>query len=362
MCGIFGFVNRTPAASVMMPFLALEMLTRGRDSWGVTDGVHVIKKLGQVIDSWHLPSWGESLIFHTRAGSVGDKTITNQHPFIFPEIDEEDTPTGVKIVGVHNGGIINHKELNEKYKRNFSVDSMHAFAHIAEGWDVKELRGAGAFVWFRVEEGKTPELHFARSNMQSFSIFRLNKKSLVFCSTAGPVVAVSKLFGWHCEELPYKFDSEYVVNPADPEHDGQPTIERVGEFELSTKWVSPSEKKGAASPGYYPAHRGGWGHYAETLCPSCHFDEDFCQCSPEEKISAHTPAVADATALWSIVTRTAVEQADFVVKVPDNLKGKCDKCSVENAVRRGTEMYCPNCLLTLTKLFYTAGRSYVYRW
>jgi glucosamine 6-phosphate synthetase-like amidotransferase/phosphosugar isomerase protein len=57
MCGIFGFVNRTPYTSSMMPFLALEMLRRGRDSWGVTDGVNTIKKIGAIIDSWHLPAW-----------------------------------------------------------------------------------------------------------------------------------------------------------------------------------------------------------------------------------------------------------------------------------------------------------------
>lgn len=350
MCGIFGFVHRTPQTSVMMPFLALEMLRRGRDSWGVTDGINVVKKIGPIIDSWQLPSWGDSLIFHTRAGSVGDKTITNQHPFVFPEIDDEDQPTGKLIVGVHNGGISNHSELNAKYKRNFPVDSMHVFAHIAEGWPINELRGAGAFVWFETTPGVPPEMHFARSNMHDFHVFRLNEKSLVFCSLRLPVDDTAKLFGWKCEELIMLGDREYV---ASVDEQGVPGIVEGDAFSLSTNNYART---------YVSPHNTGtsWnsGSYSAGMCPSCHYSRQFCQCDEDNDLGTDE-ALLD---FWISLARSSENERIFAKELPESKKGLCKKCLKINTVALGHELVCPSCLLDLVKEFDKRKWSYEYKW
>ena len=49
MCGIFGFNKATEATWAMTPFLAWDMERRGRDSWGVTNGVdRVHKQVGTI--------------------------------------------------------------------------------------------------------------------------------------------------------------------------------------------------------------------------------------------------------------------------------------------------------------------------
>jgi hypothetical protein len=188
----------------MMPYLALAMQTRGYDSWGATDGKEIIKKLGQIKDSYVLSNFDHfkaSGVFHTRAASCGAVTVENSHPFVSIK------PDGSKIIGVHNGCLSNHSELNEKYNRTFAVDSQHIFEHMAQGLPLTELRGYGAVVWF-----EDNHLNFVRFNMTDFHVIELKSGPLVFCSTFTPMQDIARLLGI---EIEHKFqldnDTHYFV-------------------------------------------------------------------------------------------------------------------------------------------------------
>jgi hypothetical protein len=79
-----------------------------------------------------------SLMGHTRQPTIGAVTKENSHPF---EIGN--------IIGAHNGMVSNWKMLEDKYpeRKPFAVDSMHIFAHLNEGKDMKELQCYGAIEW-----------------------------------------------------------------------------------------------------------------------------------------------------------------------------------------------------------------------
>jgi hypothetical protein len=77
-------------------------------------------------------------IGHTRRATTGSITLENAHPF--------DMGT---IVGAHNGIVFNHQALNVRYARNFSVDSMHLFAHLQTRRSLSDIYGFGAIAFAR---------------------------------------------------------------------------------------------------------------------------------------------------------------------------------------------------------------------
>jgi hypothetical protein len=207
MCGIFGASRRTPAVERMLPFLAWEMEERGDDSWGVTDGTpeHVIKHLGPITGSFELPQW-PALLYHTRRASTGKVTLDNQHPWIWRKTVEGEE--GGLIIGVHNGIVANHEGLSRKYKRKFDVDSMHIYAHLAEGKDTAEIAGYGALVWYENETPNGPmQLRFAKFNGGELALFRLKTGEIVYCSTEGPVRKAARMAGVEVQ-CGYEFKTE----------------------------------------------------------------------------------------------------------------------------------------------------------
>ena len=198
MCGVFGASKLTLATRKMLPILGLEMESRGRDSWGMSDGREVIKHLGAISDSWEEPpeAW-EGVIVHTRSASMGSaKNLENAHPFRFQKED------GSEVIGIHNGAIWNHAELNKQYNRGFDCDSMHIWKHRAEGRGWKEIEGYGALAWW---EGG--ELEFLRWGTYDLHMVTLGGGELVFCSLPGVLTKAAKMLGggvsvdWKVEEF-----------------------------------------------------------------------------------------------------------------------------------------------------------------
>ncbi len=174
MCGIFGYATTTPIPRLWQITMHLALLneSRGKDSWGVTDGVNIIKDSGPISKELYKIPFGKrgTMIGHTRASTVGASTKANAHPFQF----EHD---GHKIIGVHNGGVANHAEMNKKYGRTSEVDSMHMFQHIIEGRDMGDLQAGGAIVY--VLDGK---LMFCRFNGGSLTIAKVKDHGLIWSS------------------------------------------------------------------------------------------------------------------------------------------------------------------------------------
>jgi hypothetical protein len=360
MCGIFGFTKRTPEVEKILPYLALKMAERGKDSWGVTDGYHVQKNLGSILDSWVPPTWGDMLVFHTRAGSVGDKTLKNQHPFAFNEIDVDDNPTGSYIVGVHNGGISNHGILNTKYKREFPVDSMHVYAHMAEGWPLDELCGYGALVWFRVNERGERILNFCRVNMFDLHIFEIEDDShgLVFCSTASAFEDIAQLHGIPFSK--YKTEENHVYSLSIKD-DGRHTLIENGNIKFGARYRQSSV---VYPNSYHHSHSRGssddilddaWG-----ICPYCHYGMVHCQCDDGEN-GSKTIIVNRQNTSTTAMELYAIAGRGNQWKETE-LKAGCVKCRV-GMVLPGKELFCQSCLFSLIRTYCDTGKfGYDYRY
>lgn len=213
MCGIAGYSHATPTTIAMLPFLAWEMEDRGPQSWGMTNGELIIKRLGAVTSNWETPPWDGPTILHTRQASTGAVTLENQHPFCFyNSVDggPEDQPSSL-IIGIHNGCLTNHEELNKKYSRSFTCDSQHIFANIAEGRPTEDIKGWGACAYFRC--GK---LRLLRFNHEALKIVLLETGELVFASTLEPLKRAATMVGSKVKEvLSTKEAIEYTVEVED---------------------------------------------------------------------------------------------------------------------------------------------------
>lgn len=163
--------------TVMSLTLAGEMESRGRDSFGgigipteydENKLARIMRGIGKISESgkelFKLAVSSRSFLGHTRAATKGSICIDNSHPFSVGD-----------VLGVHNGVITNHDHLNQKYKRNFAVDSMHAFAHINDNLDLEELWGYGTLFWLRSSEDWA-NLYFAKTNGGSLTIAKLYRE------------------------------------------------------------------------------------------------------------------------------------------------------------------------------------------
>ena len=184
----------------MLPHLLWEIESRGRDSWGATNGFEVIKNVGPVINTFNnhreeIFSWDRA-IFHTRGASTGPVNTDNQHPFTFSNAPEGSPEWKRTVVGIHNGVIANHEELNKKYSREFTCDSMHIYKHLAEGREMREICGWGNLAWYDfLPEHLEGNLRLLRFNADNLELARLTTGELVFCSTQAPIVRAALIAG-----------------------------------------------------------------------------------------------------------------------------------------------------------------------
>jgi hypothetical protein len=148
-----------------------------------------------------LPTMPQSFALHTRYGTTGQNTLENAHPFtISGEL-------GV-VVGIHNGIISNHAELNKTHKRNCTVDSQHIFHAIANGQTLNDLQGYGAIVY-----SLNGTWYIGRFNEGEMSA-AITDAGIVFASTKTAVQEALSLAGitvikW----LNIRNNSVYTVTP-----------------------------------------------------------------------------------------------------------------------------------------------------
>jgi predicted glutamine amidotransferase len=144
MCGIAGYITdgktdyRHQIATAVM---AKHMAERGGHAWGWFSATHTQHGLGHITQGMAVqPIAPQSFALHTRYGTTGKNTLANAHPFTI-------AGTLGTVVGIHNGIISNHAELNATHKRNCAVDSQHIFHAVANGQTLNDLEGYGAIVY-----------------------------------------------------------------------------------------------------------------------------------------------------------------------------------------------------------------------
>jgi asparagine synthetase B (glutamine-hydrolysing) len=144
MCGIAGFITDSATDfrhGVATAILAKHMDERGGHSWGFMTDTRVYHALGSITRGLTITAdIPQRLALHTRWGTTGANVLANAHPF---------TVKGTlgKIVGMHNGIISNHSDLNQRHKRSCAVDSQHIFHSLANGQTLNDLEGYGAIVY-----------------------------------------------------------------------------------------------------------------------------------------------------------------------------------------------------------------------
>ena len=259
MCGIAGFSHMTDVTRRMIPYLCWEIESRGHDSWGATDGHREVKELGPVTTTLHrhldeIGTWDRA-IFHTRAGSTGSVTLPNQHPFRFTEgVGDAWRRT---IVGIHNGIISNHFDLNRKYERSFDVDSMHIYAHLTSRMPMTELHGWGNLAWYEFNpEEPNGTLHLLRFNNDACNIARLETGELVFCSTELPVRRAARMAGSEVKHF-YRTMEEYIYTATRADDGSWELYQSKDRLPFGTRgYTTVTETRTAYTPGGYgtPTH------------------------------------------------------------------------------------------------------------
>jgi asparagine synthetase B (glutamine-hydrolysing) len=148
MCGIAGYIVKEPnhQTAVALALLAQCIEERGRQSWGMMTDRAVIKRVQTITAGFEMPSkLTTHVALHTRHATDGALTKRNAHPF-------EVRGAAGKIVGMHNGIIYNHRELNRDYARACEVDSEHIFEHLSEAISLSDIEGYGAIVYRKGSE------------------------------------------------------------------------------------------------------------------------------------------------------------------------------------------------------------------
>lgn len=165
-CGIFGFLGANPKAFDITKFNVLGMFndSRGKDSCGIYKnnavyyGVDKEKLFQDAVQNKIFPveiNRMNVVLGHCRKASVGAVGITTAQP-----VTVTDDQGKIVFVMIHNGTLLNYKELAAKYGVDYDdaqTDSQ-IFCNVVYkvGYEVLgEYEGAGAFVFYDVENDLT---------------------------------------------------------------------------------------------------------------------------------------------------------------------------------------------------------------
>jgi glucosamine 6-phosphate synthetase-like amidotransferase/phosphosugar isomerase protein len=195
MCGIAGFSLRTDEdidSRKLGNALLTQIVTRGTHATGMafvtgTPENRKIKNFKAPVNAFdfiksysqNMPTDTKTAIFHTRFATLGSPLINlNNHPI-----------RSESVVGVHNGHVINHREIfrdYSSYERKAQVDSEAIFSMLASYDKPTEvlglLEGGAAIAWLDTRTGV--DLNIARCCNSPLAVGQTNQGSFIFASTS----------------------------------------------------------------------------------------------------------------------------------------------------------------------------------
>lgn len=335
MCGIFGFTKVNNRTRQLAPFLAMAMEDRGKESWGYsyiskkTKRVKLYKEIGPLgtayADNGFPPKDASSIIYHTRAASMGAITAANAHPFIKPTVG------GGVIVGTHNGVVTNHTELNTDNETKFRVDSEQIWHYVGNGLDTGEIGGWGSTVAF-VQDPKNLDdtfMLFLRFNHDALHIAKLPYgDGFAYASTKGPLEdAIRIVYGSiHKEAKLFTIDTEclYFIPVLDNKKSNFLWRGWKQEFGTRGNWQGRhiSDLPESARPTGGSSHFNGW------------------------NATSHNRGRRPATTVNTRNQQQKTHEAHVELAEEDRTStyATCVSCNRAYSVARSTEVICATCL------------------
>ena len=224
MCGLGGYVtfSETPDTRLVtaLAVIAVKMEDRGIQSWGWTDGRDIVKGIGRISYGLGDPKLYRTPVamIHTRHATQGAITADNSHPYAIKG-----------LIGMHNGMLDNHHELNQVHNRECVVDSQHIFHHIADGANLKDIAGYGTIVYTDVATQRHYIGHF---NGGELAIAFKSDIGYLFASTGTALRAAMTLAGFNVDEWTDYGTKDGVLHEMTP--DG---LMIDGELPISAMWT-----------------------------------------------------------------------------------------------------------------------------
>lgn len=199
MCGIIAWAGKKPNQFNKDKFNITGILNeeRGTHSCGVAVdgdiqiGVNSLKAYRDfaIAGSVATPTSIPTVIGHTRYATGGAHTIVNAHPFGFGNIDG----VGFEFIGVHNGSLLNHKELAVEFgvsiteghgkKQRTKIDSEILLEILYKTGNFKVLsryNGAAALVWQYLEEPNVTYFYHGKSSTYADSNVAVEERPLYY--------------------------------------------------------------------------------------------------------------------------------------------------------------------------------------
>jgi predicted glutamine amidotransferase len=225
MCGIAGFIGKKGEIfnEIILNYLLLAQDSRGKDNFGVFyttrennqrllyvhRGAKNVDGKGTDISSFHKHYEKEGkfwagkkpkfynpciVIGHSRSSSRGGVTLSDAHPIIAKNSEENPTRT---VIGVHNGTITNETEIERHFGLSLdygSSDSVLIFNIFAQGEKetlefLSMYRGSAALVWHIKEE---PNKVYVWAGKETYSKVNTPERPLHYVQTKAGIYISSE--------------------------------------------------------------------------------------------------------------------------------------------------------------------------